>query len=156
MADWNSKYVDVTIDGTKQQIVNGIYQYDHGIFLRVHGVPTNVVWQFQFGYRGSSESITAIGTVEDDAVIGRIPDTLLMQRREVICYLYYEDENYGMTIYEIYLPLSQRIQPETGTYTPEQVDTFNTLVNELQGMIDEMDAMGVATVEDVNTYLGIS
>ena len=104
MSELITKYVDVTFDGTTKQMINGVFQYDHGLSLRVHGVPTDVEWQFQFGCRGGSESVTTIGSIEDNAVVGVIPDTLLMQPREVICYLYYEDETFGITIYEIYIP----------------------------------------------------
>ena len=95
MSELITKYVDVTFDGTEKQMVRGIYQYDHGVSLRVHGVPTNVAWQMQFGFRGGSCSVTSIATISDGAVVGEIPDTLLMQKREVVCYLYYENETYG-------------------------------------------------------------
>ena len=54
MSELISKYVDVTFDGTNKKMVNGVFQYDHGLSLRVHGVPTDVQWQFQFGCRGSA------------------------------------------------------------------------------------------------------
>ena len=149
-----TKYVDVTFDQTHKQMVDGVYQYDHGLLLRIHGVPTNVAWQFQFGYRGGVESVTTIGETEGEAVVGVIPDTLLMQPREVVCYLYYEDEEYGITTYEIYIPLTQRAKPADGTYTPEQIDAYDTLVANLQELIDEMP--DVATVAETKSYLGIT
>lgn len=149
-----TQYVDVTFDGTTKQMVNGVFQYDHGLSLRVHGVPTNVEWQFQFGYRGGTESVTTVGTVEGDAVVGVIPDALLMQQREVICYLYYENEEFGLTVYEIYIPLSSRIKPAVGTYTPEQIDAYDQLVATLQGLIAAFP--DIATVAETQSYLGIS
>lgn len=152
--DLITKYVDVTFNGTAKQMVEGVFQYDHGLYLRVRGVPTNVEWQFQFGCRGGTESLTTLGEVEGDAVVGMIPDTLLMQPREVVCYLYYEDEEYGITIYEIIIPLTQRVKPADGTYTPEQIDAFDTLVATLQGLIEAMPE--VATVAETKAYLGIT
>ena len=154
MAELITKYVDVTFDGTNKQMVNGVFQYDHGLYLRVHGVPTNVQWQFQFGYRGGNESVTTAGTIDNDAVLGVIPDTLLMQQREVICYLYYEDENFGITVYEIFIPLAQRVKPATGTYTPAQIDAYDELVATLQGLIESMP--DIATVAETKAHLGIA
>ena len=149
-----TQYVDVTFDGTTKQMVDGVFQYDHGLSLRVHGVPTNVEWQFQFGYRGGTESVTTVGTVEGDAVVGVIPDALLMQQREVVCYLYYENEEFGLTVYEIYIPLGLRIKPAVGTYTPEQIDAYDQLVATLQGLIAAFP--DIATVAETESYLGIS
>lgn len=139
--DLITRYVDVTFDGTDKQMVTGVFQYDHGLMLRVHGLPTDVVWQFQYGYRSGTETITSVGEAEDDAVVSAIPDTLLMQQREVICYIYYESETYGMTIYQVFIPLIPRLKPAAGTYTPEQIDTFNTLLAQLNALIEEADGL---------------
>ena len=149
-----TQYVDVTFDGTTKQMVNGVFQYDHGLSLRVHGVPTNVQWQFQFGYRGGAECLTTIGTIEDGAVVGVIPDRLLTQPREVVCYLYYENEEFGVTVYEIFIPLIQRAKPAEDEYTPQQIDAYDQLVATLQGLIDSMP--DIATVAETQSYLGLS
>ena len=138
MADLISKYVDVTYDGTNQQVIEGVYQYDHGLSLRVYGVPTNVTYQVQFGIRGGDTSVTMVPTISDGAVVCVIPDTLLMQDREIACYLYYEDSNYGITVFEFSIPPTPRIQPATGTYTPEQISAYDALVAELQDLIELM------------------
>ena len=154
MSELITKYVDVTFDGTTKQMVSGVFQYDHGLSLRVHGVPTNVQWQFQFGYRGGVDSVTTMGLIEDGAVIGVIPDTLLMQQREVVCYLYYENEEYGLTIYEIYIPLNLRVKPANGTYTPQQIEAYDELVASLQEAISSIPE--IATVLETTTFLGIA
>ena len=35
--DIRNKYVDVILNGSKTQIVRGLYQYDQGLKLRLHG-----------------------------------------------------------------------------------------------------------------------
>lgn len=124
VSELTTKYVDVTFDGTNKQMVTGVYQYDHGISLRVHGIPTDVVWQMHFGFQGSTYTVPSIAVPSEGAVIGAIPDGVLMQHREVICYLYYEAEDTGVTVYEICIPLIPRTQPPVGTYTPEQIESF--------------------------------
>ena len=154
MSELITKYVDITFDGENKQMVTGVYQYDHGLSLRVHGIPTNAAWQFQFGHRGGTDSVTVIGATESGAVVGVIPDELLMQKREIVCYLYYESEEFGLTVYVIYIPVDQRMQPATGSYTPQQIDAYDQLVATLQGMIDSMP--DIATVAETKTFLGIA
>lgn len=79
--------------------------------------------------------------MEGDDVVASIPDTLLLQSREVICYMYYEDEDAGLTVFEIYIPVMPRLKPATTTYTPEQIDTFDQLVAQLQALISTVDDM---------------
>ena len=155
MSEIITRYVDVTFDGTYKKMVEGVFQYDHGLKLRVRGVPTNVAWQMQFGNRAGNETVTSIATVSGDAVIGDIPDALLEQQREVVCYMYYEDPNYGITVYEIYFPLMPRLKPAAGSYTPEQIEAYDALVAELQELISEVrngEYMS-ALIEFANGYL---
>ena len=60
MADFRDEYVDIYLNGTKRQIVRGIYQYDHGLKLRVHGLPTTSIWQMQYGCVGNLEAVTVL------------------------------------------------------------------------------------------------
>ena len=98
--------------------------------------------------------MTVLSTMEDDAVVAAIPDTLLLQSREVICYLYYESEDVGLTVFEIYIPVMPRLKPASAEYTPEQVDTFDQLVAQLQALIAAVDDMEFSVnAEDGCLYL---
>lgn len=154
MSDLYDQYVDVIFDGTRMQVAKGVHQYDHGMLLRIYGLPTDVLWQMHFGYRGSNASITSIATISGESIVGAIPDTLLMQQREIMCYLYYEDETYGKTVYEICIPVISRIEPKEGTYTPEEINTFNQLMAILQSLIDNFPE--VATVPETESFFDIS
>ena len=83
----------------------------------------------QFGYRDGKEAIPVLSTQEDDMVIADIPDALLMQSRELVCYIYLEEEGSGLTIYEIVMPIVPRIKPGENVYTPKQINNFDTLVS---------------------------
>ena len=155
MADLRNEYVDVYLgNNNKYQVVRGIYQYDHGLKLRIHGLSTTPVWQMQFGCVGNRESVTTFTTLEDGTVVAPIPDIMLMQPNNLACYIYLEDEEYGVTVYEIQMPITPRIRPSDGTYTPEQIDTFDQLAAELQALIDQMP--DIATVTETQTYLNIT
>ena len=153
MASLRNEYVDIFLNGDKQQVLRGIYQYDHGLKLRVHGQPTAGAWQMQYGYVGNRESVTTFTTLEDGTVVAPVPDILLMQPNDLVCYIYLEDEEYGVTVYEIQMPITPRIKPADGTYTPEQIDTFDQLAAELQALIDQMP--DIATVAETKSYLDI-
>jgi hypothetical protein len=53
-------------------------------------------------------------------------------------------------VYEVYIPLIPRLKPAAGTYTPEQINTFNTLLAQLNALIEETDALNEAS-ETINT-----
>lgn len=155
MADLRNEYIDVYLgNNNKRQIVHGIYQYDHGLKLRIHGLPTNAVWQMQYGYAGNRTSVTVFSTLEDGTVVAAIPDMLLMQPNNLTCYIYFEDEEFGLTVYEIQILITPRVKPSDGTYTPEQIDAFDQLAAELQALIDQMP--DIATVAETKTYLDIT
>lgn len=43
MSELLSPYVNVTFDGSEKKMVTGVYQYDHGLKLRVHNFPVTAV-----------------------------------------------------------------------------------------------------------------
>ena len=43
MSEMLNSYVDVTFDGSEKKMVTGVYQYDHGLKLRVHNFPGSAV-----------------------------------------------------------------------------------------------------------------
>ena len=69
-----TEYVDVLFDGTQSKRIPGIYQYNHGMLLRVRGVPTDVIWGVHYGYRGGNDSVNVTSQTEGDAVTAQIPD----------------------------------------------------------------------------------
>ena len=152
MADFRNEYVDIYLDGSKYQIIRGIYQYDHGLKLRIHGQPTTSLWQMQYGFVGNKEAVTVFSTLEDGTVVASVPDTLLMQPRDLMCYIYLEENSSGVTVYEILMPIIRRIKPVAGTYTPEQINNFNTLLAEFNALIDDIDDVNTES-ETVNAGL---
>lgn len=46
-------YVDVTLGNTKKQTYNGLYQYDHGVKIRIHDLSSDASkTRVQFSYDG--------------------------------------------------------------------------------------------------------
>lgn len=53
--DPRNEYIDITLSNSIQQTIKGLYQYDHGIKIRVHGLdsalPINHI-QMHFSFSG--------------------------------------------------------------------------------------------------------
>ena len=141
MADFKDRYIDVFLGNSERQIVRGIYQYDHGLKLRLNGLPTTSLYQMQYGCVGNKETTTVVSTIEDGVIVASIPDAQLMQPKDLVCYIYLEKEGSGLTVYEILMPIIRRIKPVAETYTPEQIDNFNTLMDEFNDLIDAIDGV---------------
>ena len=142
-----TRYVDVRLDGSLHQTVRGLYQYDHGLKLRVSGVSGAVAVQMQFSCTGQKSALTTVSTWDDDndVLLADIPDVILMQPNPVYCYFYVEGEDSGVTVYEIVFPLLPRARPQDGSYTPAQIDNYDQLMAELQ--------VALAKVQGTTFYL---
>lgn len=54
-----------------------------------------------------------------------IPDAVLTQDKDIACYIYLENNDLGITIYEIDIPVIPRAMPGSGNYTPEQTSNYD-------------------------------
>lgn len=57
------------------------------------------VLQMQYGCGNMGEAVTVLSEAgeEEGTVIADIPDELLMQPREIVCYIYLEENDTGIT-----------------------------------------------------------
>ena len=152
MSELRSNYIDVTLGNSRVLCVRGIYQYDYGLIMRLYGIPSGVTWQIHFGYQGMPESIMALTETVDDVVEVQIPDSMLLQPRDISCYVYWESEEYGVTEYEIHLPILRRIKPMTISLSPEEAQTFSALIERANSLVASADATD-AQSEQVNQAL---
>ena len=144
--DIREPYIDVIVGNSKFQKVDGLYQYDHGINLRITGVSGHA-FNVHFSAVGRKDAYSVVPTEDDGVYYAPIPDVLLMQDKCVQAYIYVEqgeDENSsGVTIFEVAMPLMPRQRPQDAAYTPQQIENYDTLVSELNDLIEDMEsAMG--------------
>ena len=92
-----------------------------------------------FGIDGSKASIPSIPHKEGDMIIAPIPDVVLLQARQVVCYVYIESDTSGHTVFEIRLPIIPRPKPANFEVTPEQLDNYNALLAELNQTAERLD-----------------
>ena len=132
-------FIDVKFgNGQTIQTVPEVYQYDHGQKLHIYGFSSDDITQIQYSHTGLSNVITVIPTQEEDRITADIPDVLLMQSKEIQCYVYVEKDVSGITVYEIHIPIHPRAKPSDVTFTPGQVDNYGKQVSELNKVVDEV------------------
>lgn len=143
----------------KSAAIGGIYQYDTGQRLRMHGLPTPeelaemddflvgdaVTVQAQYGYIGDSQTETRLAAF--DAQTGcweaEIPDAYLTRNSAVKVFVYVsygatEDEVRAKTCYEgSFTPISR---PAPGSQvTPSQGNAWDALVAEINLTLSKMN-----------------
>ena len=143
----------------KSAAIGGIYQYDTGQRLRMHGLPTPeelaemddflvgdaVTVQAQYGYVGDSQTETRLAAF--DAQTGcweaEIPDAYLTRSSAVKVFVYVsygatEDEVRAKTCYEgSFTPISR---PAPGSQvTPSQGNAWDALVAEINLTLSKMN-----------------
>ena len=147
MANTRDGYVDVLFDGNTYQKTEPLFQYDHGIALRVRGQPSNNQFQIHCSAIGQKHSLSVLGQWEDDVQMAFIPDAVLTQDKDIVCYIYLENNDLGITIYEIDIPVIPRAMPGSGNYTPEQTSNYDVQASNLSSLIEETST----AIQNANT-----
>lgn len=143
----------------KSAAIGGIYQYDTGQRLRMHGLPTPeelaemddflvgdaVTVQAQYGYIGDSQTETRLAAFDEQTGCweAEIPDAYLTRSSAVKVFVYVsygatEDEVRAKTCYEgSFTPISR---PAPGSQvTPSQGNAWDALVAEINLTLSKMN-----------------
>ena len=146
-------YIDVQLGNNKYQKINGVlYQYDHGLKQRIAGLEENRAFSVQYGYLGLKETLSVVPTLEGEFYLADIPDVLLFQNKELQCYVYVEENDSGVTVYEIDMTIMPRTKPADSQYTPQQIENYDALIAEVNDLRNDIqDAIDDA--EDVTNKL---
>jgi len=144
--------IAASFDRTKSAAVSGVYQYDTGQRLVMHGMPSPeemagqdellsgdlVTVQAQFSYCGDSQAQMrlAIWDEKRQAWICDVPDEYLTRHKDVhvYVYLYYGADETGeraQTAYEATFRPISRPAPE-GVVTQEQIDQWTEIKAEIE------------------------
>lgn len=91
----------------------------------------------QFGFNGILQTIPVVATYENGIYTGPIPDVLLMKDNAIVCYLYFEEADFGITGHEIHINVKSRPRPSDVEYTPEEIETFDELVSLANSLIGQ-------------------
>lgn len=99
-------------DGRDSTTVYGLYQWDYGQELEIHGLDLPPAVEIHFAAAGDAEATVRIGTTKDKVTTSPIPDALLEQGKDIKAYVYLSDTDSGETIKIVNLPMSTRPKPE--------------------------------------------
>lgn len=116
-------------------IVREVYQYDHGLTIQLTNLENAIAPAAHFSIEGATKTVPVV-FLNNKA---KIPDFLLMQPREVRCYIYVEDSESGVTVKEVRIPIVSRPKPDGGEYTPEQIEGYDVLLQQLRDMLEETE-----------------
>ncbi|MDO5378725.1 MAG: collagen-like protein [Clostridia bacterium] len=140
--------------------VSGAYQYDTGQRLRLHGLPTpkellemdellsgeTVTVQVQYSHKGDEQSEMRLARYDEEAGVwlADVPNAYLTRSAAVIVHVYVmygvEDGlSRAKTCYEAAFTPVSRPAPST-MVTPEQVSSWDAMVEEVNLTLSEMNA----------------
>ena len=141
-----------SFDGTRSAAVSGVYQYDMGQRLVMHGLPSPselarkddflsgdlVTMQVQFSYKGDSQAEMRLAMWDEARQVWMcdVPDEYLTRHRDVQVYVfcyYGADENgeRGETAYEATFRPISRPAP-SGMVTEDQLEQWTSLKEEIE------------------------
>lgn len=143
----------------KSAAIGGIYQYDTGQRLRMHGLPSPqelaemddflvgdaVVVQAQYGYAGDSQTETRLARYDEESGCWEadIPDAYLTRSNAVSVFVYVsygatEEQARAKTCYEGRFTPVSRPAPSTQV-TPSQGNAWDALVTEINLTLSKMN-----------------
>jgi len=89
--------------------------------LRLYGLTQRDVFTVHFSYAGIQEAVKTMPHWEGEYWMAEIPDVMLLQNKELLCYVYFEESSGGVTGYEISLPIIPRTKPSDYVLDPANV-----------------------------------
>lgn len=149
----------------RETAISGVYQYDTGQRLRMHGLPTpeelaqrddflagdSVVVQTQYSFAGDEQAEMRLAVYDEgsDAWLADIPDIYMARSAPVCVYIYVmygstETALRAKTCYEATFTPIGRPAPST-IVTPNQTNTWDILVEEINLTLAAMNAATSAT-----------
>lgn len=95
-----------------ENITDPLYQYDVGQVLRITGTGLTLPPSIHFTNRSKDVALIVASTMDGDAVVVNIPNTLLAEPEDIVAYLYVVDDDAGQTVHLIRIPIVRRQKPE--------------------------------------------
>lgn len=86
---YRSNIIDVNVSGNSEVTVeHGIYQYDHGMKLRISGIQSGDAIEVHYAFKGMRDVVVDTPTKSGSVYLSSIPDEVLAQPRPVNAYVY--------------------------------------------------------------------
>lgn len=121
-----------------------LFQYDHGMVLRIKGTEITGACTVHFASAPSDEgSYQIIGHIDSGDLVVDIPDNLLGDgATNIYAYVYYSDGDSGYTVYRSWTPIILRARPDNYQPTDAEWASFDQAlqaVNEAAAAVQEAE-----------------
>ena len=131
------------VSHSKNYKTKPVYQYDYGRQLKIIGLNSAYNVQCHYSIMGMKHALTDMPGFDATANVwvSKIPNILLIQSSDVICHVYVTTENSGSTMFEITIPIMERIKPGDYAYTNDELISLNNILESLkaeQANFDEL------------------
>lgn len=149
----DSNIIKVSLRSSKTIKTIPLHRWDTGMKLEFEGIdiPLNTTCQFE---TGNGEAMLQLVDTETKRV--DIPNDLLGQYcyQDIRAHLYVTNSSYGMTVYDIFIPVLQREQP-ADHISPDNTQTIEEWITEQVETVDEdrqsIENMSATASVDNNT-----
>lgn len=142
----SNRFINVCHRGGNQTYhVPAVYQYDKGLKLCIFGLTTEKIIEIQYGIEGIAQTLNNTPVKDGDKWISDIPNILLTQNREIVCYVCLSDETMSKTIFHVSIPIIEREKPADYQYTEQEIAGYAKLMAELNEAIGEVAELNIET-----------
>ena len=129
---------DFTRKDCDSLVVKGLTQWDYGRILEVRFTDMPESFEAHFWYKGLDNALVLDATSENDIATIPIPNIVTTQDKDVVCWLYYEDDTYGSTEKTITLLVEPRTKPYDYIYTETEVFNYRIFKKELESKLNNL------------------
>ena len=114
--------------------VFGLTQWDRGRELEVTIPDLPESFEAHFSYKGAGTAYVVDATGKDGTAVISIPNIILTQSKDAVCWIYYTDGDSGETVKTIYLPIEAREKPSDYVYTESEVLSYKSLEERIKAL----------------------
>lgn len=125
---------DFTRRNYESLLVDGLTQWDYGRLLevRINDMPEKL--EAHFGYEEITDTLIVDVVSHENVAIIPIPNVILTQNKEAVCWIYYQEENCGATEKTIKLAIEPRKKPSDYVFTEVELKTYEALEAKLNNI----------------------
>lgn len=125
--------------GYDEATAHGLYQWDYGQILEIHGLSLPPAVEVHFAMEKSiRDAKIRIGNTVDKVTKVAIPEYILEQSGDAVAYIYISDTTSGKTVKKINMPITARQKPEAFD-APEDAQLFREAIEEVNDSADRAE-----------------
>lgn len=126
-------------DGYSTATAPGLYQWDYGQILEIHGLSLPPAVEVHFAIvQSTDDAKTRIGTTIDKVTKVAIPEFIVEQSGDAVAYIYISDTTSGKTVKKINMPITARQKPEAFD-APEDAQLFREAIEMVNAAADRAE-----------------